>query len=493
MNINSILDKNIEILESDFKDCSDYIKRKFPVGDDKLQVYIAYIEQMADNKVIDRFVVENLMEELKWETTQDENQTSFEKIKNRCVARVDTKEISTIKDAETAILSANAILLIDGWDKGLVVSATGFPNRGIQASETEVVIQGAKEAFTEPMRLNTALIRRRIRDTRLKMKQSVVGKISGTNITLVYMEGLVREKVLFEVEKQLKEIQIDGVLDSMYVQQFLENNWKSVFPQMEVTERPDTAVGSLLEGRVVIIVDNTPFVIILPATLATFFQSPEDYCRRWQIVSFLRCIRYIAGILATTLPALYLAITLYHPSMLPTTLLLKMAGSRQNVPFPGVLEVFFMELAFEILREAGARMPAPIGGTIGIVGGIVIGQSAVEAGIVSPVVVIIVALTAICSFAIPHVSFVASIRLSKFFILFFSAVLGLYGFWLGILIVLTHLVTLKTYNIPYMFPFVSSDLNNYEDLKDSIIRLPLFMLRKRPLFANPKETDRMKK
>lgn len=492
MYISSILDRNIEILENDFKDCSDFIKRKFPVGDG-VEVYMAYIEQMSDSKVVDKFVTENLMTELKTGNSNYSNETIFEKIKNSCVARMDIKEMTSIEDVEAAILSANTVLFIDGWATGIVISATGFPNRGIQQSETEVVIQGSKEAFTEPMRLNTALIRRRIRDTRLKMKQSQIGDMTATNITVVYMEGLVRPQILSRVEQQLKNIKIDSILDSGYIQELIEKNWKSVFPQMETTERPDTASASLLEGRIVIIVDNTPFVIIVPATLNTFFQSAEDYSRRWQIVSFIRFIRYGAGIIATVLPGFYLAVTLYHPSMLPTSLVLKMASSRTNVPFPGVIEIFIMELAFELLREAGVRMPAPLGSTIGIVGGIIIGQSAVEAGIVSPIVVIIVAITAIASFAIPHVSLVASFRLTKFLILFLSAILGLYGFWLGVLIVLTHLVSLKSYEIPYLFPFVSSSTNDYSDLKDSIIRVPIFMMKKRPIFANPKETDRMKK
>lgn len=493
MDISNSIDNNIKVIENDFKDSADFVKRKFPVGKNGIWVYLAYIEQMADSQAIDRFVVENLMIELKDEDV-DENRkcTPFQIIKNRCVARTDVKEIKDIDTAETNIMSGNAILFIDGYSTAISISANKFPNRGIQQAETEVVVKGSKEAFTEPMRLNTALLRRRIKDTRLKMKQISAGDITGTNITIVYIDGLARTQILNEVEQQLNNIKMDGVLNSQYIQQVLEKDWKSVFPQIESTERPDKATGALLEGRIVIIVDNTPFVLILPATLNTFFQSAEDYAERWQIVSFVRIIRYCAGILATVLPGLYIAITLYHPSMLPTSLVLKMAGSRQNVPLPGVLEIVIMELAFELLREAGIRMPSPIGSTIGIVGGIIIGQSAVEAGLVSPIVVIIVSITAISSFAIPHVSLVASFRLTKFLILFMSAILGLYGFWIGIFIILTHLVSLKSYGIPYMFPFVSSAVNHYTDMKDSIIRVPLFMMKKRPIFANPKDTTRIK-
>lgn len=491
MQINSDINKNIEILENDFKDSADFVKRKFPIGENNIMVYIAYIEQMIDSQIIDRFVVDNLMTELN-SNIQSDKKNFVEAIKNKCIARIDIKEVNNIQDAETNVMNGSAIVLIDGSNIAITVSANKFPNRGIQQSETEVVVKGSKEAFTEPMRMNTALLRKRIKDTRLKMKQITLGQITTTSVTISYIEGIVRPQILKEVERQLRNNNIDGVLNNNYIQQLLELDWKSVFPQAETTERPDKAAAALLEGRIVIIIDNTPFVIIVPATLNTFFQSAEDYAERWQIVSFVRVLRFIAGILATVLPGLYIAVTLYHPSMLPTDLVLKMAGARENVPFPGVIEIFMMELAFELLREAGVRMPSPIGSTIGIVGGIIIGQSAVEAGIVSPIVVIVVSVTAISSFAIPHVSLVAAFRLTKFLILFLSAILGLYGFWLGILLILIHLVSLKSYNIPYMFPFVSSSINNYTDLKDSIIRVPLFMMKKRPLFANPKDVKRMK-
>lgn len=491
MQVSSDINKNIEILENDFKDSADFVKRKFPIGENNILVYIAYIEQMIDSQAIDRFVVDNLMTELNGDI-QTDKKTFIETVKNKCIAKIDIKEETDIQKAESNILNGSAIVLIDGSNTAITVSANKFPNRGVQQAETEVVVKGSKEAFTEPMRMNTALLRKRIKDTRLKMKQITLGQITTTSVTISYIEGLVRPQILKEVERQLRNTKLDSVLNSNYVQQLLETDWKSVFPQVETTERPDKATGALLEGRIVIIIDNTPFVIIVPVTLNSFFQSAEDYAERWQIVSFVRLLRFAAGILATVLPGLYIAITLYHPEMLPTELVLKMAGSRENVPFPGIVEIFMMELAFELLREAGIRMPSPIGSTIGIVGGIIIGQSAVEAGVVSPIIVIIVSITAICSFAIPHVSLVAAFRLTKFLILFLSAILGLYGFWLGVLLILIHLVSLKSYNIPYMFPFVSSSVNDYTDFKDSIIRVPLFMMKKRPIFSNPKNVKRIK-
>ncbi|MCL2699522.1 MAG: spore germination protein, partial [Defluviitaleaceae bacterium] len=267
-------------------------------------------------------------------------------------------------------------------------------------------------------------------------------------------------------------------------------NWRSVFPQAQLSERPDKVSASILEGRIAIIVDGSPFVMVVPVTFGTFFQSSEDYYERWQIMSFVRTLRYIAGIMAVALPGLYIALAVYHPSMLPTLFALKIAGARQSVPFPALVEILIMEAAFELLREAGIRLPAPIGSTIGIVGGLIIGQAAVEAGLVSPIVVIVVAITGIAGFAIPHVSMVSGFRLMKYVTLFASAALGLFGFWLAAFLILIHLVSLRSVGFPYMFPFASGEVNNYGDFKDTLFRLPAFMMKKRPIFANSKQTER---
>lgn len=489
------LDENIERLEEVFHDCGDLVKRKFPIGQDrKIWMYIAYIDLLVDRGIIEKSILEHLIVHVRGvpPTVGELKQSLLELTKDGGFATADIKEVDTFDEAALAILSGDTVLFMDGYDKVIVVATKGWPNRGVQQSDTEVVVQGPKEAFSEAFRMNTVLIRRRIRDTKLKVKQMQIGIRSRTDVGLVYLEDVVRPEILKEVEARLEKIHIDAVLDSGYIEEMIEDDWRSPFPQVQVTERPDKAAAAILEGRIVIVVDNTPFVLIVPATFNIFFQSAEDYYQRWNIMSFVRAIRYIAGFLSATLPGLYLALTTYHPSMIPTPLALAMAAARDKVPFPAVIEVLLMELAFELLREAGVRLPAPIGSTIGIVGGLIIGQAAVEAGIVSPIIVIVVALTAIASFAIPHVSMTAGFRMMKYISIVFSAVLGLYGFWLGGLIILIHLVSLKSFNIPYMFPFVSMGVNHYSDVKDSFIRLPVFRMHRRPIFANPKETVRMK-
>ena len=273
--------------------------------------------------------------------------------------------------------------------------------------------------------------------------------------------------------------------DSGYMEQLLEKRQYSPFPQLQMTERPDKTASALLEGRIALLVDNTPYALLLPSTLNTFFQAAEDYYDRWEIMSFIRLIRYAAALLAVALPGLYIAFSVYHPQLMPTALALKVAATRQAIPFSVVGEVLIMELAFELLREAGIRLPSPVSSTIGIVGGIIIGSAAVEAGLVSPAVVIVSALTGICSFVIPNISIVSGLRISKYLVIFLAAVLGLFGVWAALLLLLAHLASLTSYGIPYLYPFCSSSVNDDTDWEDSILRLPLSKMKRRPIFAKP--------
>jgi spore germination protein len=488
------LDSNIEEFEQLFQDCEDVVKRKFPIGKDKdIWAYIAYIDVMIDRRVIEESILEQLIIQVrdvpKAFTEKDEDSFTF--IKEGGLATADLKEVTHMDDAALAVLSGDTIIFIEGYDKALVIATKGFPNRGVQPPDTESVIRGSKEGFSEAFRINTVLIRRRIRDTKLKVKQIQIGTRSRTDVGLMYLDDIVRPQILTEIEERLGYFNIDSVLESGTLEQLIETEWYSPFPQTQVTQRPDKAASAILEGRVVIIVDNTPFALILPTTINCFFQSAEDYYQRWYIMSFIRVLRYCAAFLSFALPGFYIALTTFHPSMIPTQLAFSIAAAREGVPFPALIEVLIMEIAFELLREAGVRLPAPIGNTIGIVGGLIVGQAVVQANIVSPIIVIIVALTAISSFAIPSYSLTSAFRIIKYFMIFLSAMLGFFGFWLGILIILTHLVSLKSINIPYLSPYIAGDMNEYNDLKDSLIRMPTFMNKMRPIFASRDDKVRL--
>ena len=307
------------------------------------------------------------------------------------------------------------------------------------------------------------------------------------------MEDLVYPSMLEEIEKRIGRYEIDGVLDSGIIEQLSEEKWYSPFPQFQTTQRPDRAAMAVLEGRVVVLTDNSPTGLILPADYNSFIKTSDDYYNRWEIASFGRMIRYMASFFAMTMPGLYLAVTNFHTQILPTTLLLSFAAARQGVPFPAVVEVLLMEIAFELLREAGVRLPGAMGNTIGIVGGLIIGQAAVEANIVSPIVVIVVAFTALCSFAIPNEEFATAFRILKFGFIFLCSWLGFYGFLYGLLLLLIHLSHLKSFGIPYLMPFVGADLNGYEDERDSIIRQPLFWMKRRPIYAKRNRRIRLRK
>lgn len=494
MNISKDLDVNIKYFEDTFKDCGDIVKYKFPVGVNKdIWCYIVYVDGMIDRNLIDDSVMNVLIHQIREvpPTTDEIKNNIFDALKFGGITTADLNETEDIIKATDEILVGNTLLLIDGVSKALIISSKGYPRRSVSEADTEVVVQGSKEAFTEAFRTNTALVRRRIKDTRLKIKQSTVGRRTKTYIAMVYMDDVVRPEILKEAEDRIANIDIDGIIDSGYIEQLIEDDWLSPFPQIQMTERPDKVAAEVLEGRIAVIVDNSPFALIIPAVFPSFYQASEDYYERWQIMSFVRVIRYIAGFLAVSLPGLYIAMSVFHPSMIPMFLIFKMADARQSVPIPAVVEVLIMELAFETLREAGIRLPSSIGSTLGIVGGIIIGQAAVDAGIVSPIVVIIISLTGICSFAIPNISLVAGFRIMKYLIIIMSALFGLFGFWLAAILILIHLVSLKSFGIPYLFPFTSSELNNISDFKDTIFRAPLFMMKKRPIFANPNQKIRL--
>ena len=494
MKLYTSLEENVQEIERRFADCGDLVSRTFPVGErQENQMHITYIDMMVDRDLIETKIMRSLMQSIRQTPLSALYIKSdvFAALKNGGILTAEVEEKDDFDQITLAMLSGDTVLFLDGHAKAFVVSTKGWPNRGVPQAESEVVVQGSKEAFNEVFRVSSALIRRRIRDTRLKLKQMKVGRRSQTDVGLMYLEDVARPAILEEIENKIQNIDADAILDSGAIAQYIEDDWLSPFPQVEVTERPDKAAAAILDGRIVILVDTSPFVLIAPTTLNAMVQSSEDFYQRWHIMSATRFLRYVAGFLALALPALYIAVAVYHPSMLPTLLAYKMAGARQMVPFPAVVEVILMDFSFELLREAGIRLPGPIGGAIGIVGGLIIGQAAVEAGLVSPIVVIIVALTGICGFAVPSVQLVSGCRLMKYILIFSAAFLGLFGFWIGLLFILVHLVSLKSFGIPYMFPYASGEVNQFSDFKDTLIRLPLFMMKNRPIFANQNAKRRL--
>lgn len=489
--IRESIEENISKIKDTFKDSNDVVFREFNIGGpDGKKMFLCYIDGMADRLLLDDFVLMPLMlisREVKPDI-EDIRDRLVDSAKNSAMAVTDFKEVEKIEDAFTAILSGETALFIDGYNRAIIIATRAWPARLPTEPTAETVIRGPRDGLVETIRFNTALVRRRIRDTKLKVKQIQVGRRSKTDIALMYIDDITDKRVLQEVEKKIRNIDIDAIIDSGYIQQFIEDRQFSPFPQVQTTERPDVVAGAIYEGRIGILVDNSPFALIVPVTLNAFLQSSEDYYSRSSITTFVRYLRLLSGLLSIIAPGLYIGFISFNPGIIPAKLLLSIAATREGVPFPAFIEAFVMELTIEFLREAGVRLPRPIGSTIGIVGGLVIGQAAVQAGIVSPIMVIIVAVTAISSFAIPNYEVAAGFRLIRFVLMILAAIYGLYGFMLGFIGTLVHLVNLKSFGTPFMTPLAPLEIS---DIKDSVfLRLSWKFMKKRPEHLDPNDKRR---
>lgn len=487
--ISKELQKNEKRIKEICADCADIIQKKMKIGKRKqVECLLVYVESAISNLIMEDSALGKLLTQLE----EMEDEQIIPRMRENALGMADTAEFPELSGGMSAMLAGNALLLIDGYDKAIKIGTKGYPGLGVSKAESEKVLRGSNESFTESEKTNSALIRKRIRDTRLKVKEKPVGQHSHTMTALVYLEDLAYPDLVQKMEKELDSFEIDGVMDSGVIEQVTKETWYSPFPQYQTTERPDKAAMAILEGRIVLLSDNSPQALILPTTYHSFFQTPDDYYSHFLMVTFLRLLRYVAAFLAISLPGLYLAVTNFHTQILPTNLILSLSMAREGVPFPGVVEVILLEISFELLREAGIRMPGQIGNTIGIVGGLIIGQAAVTANLVSPMVVIVVAMTALCSFSIPNEELAEACRLVKFGVILCSSFFGIAGFVFAWFLLLSHLSRLKSFGIPYLMPFVSDEINRMAGWKDSVIKLPPWMMKRRPVFTKRGERIRFR-
>lgn len=484
------IDENEAYIRSKCKGCDDIIIRNMKLGGGaRVRCLVVHIEVAVENVALQDSLIGKLLSRL-WDMPVPE---IYPFLKDNCIGISDVSQLNTMDIAMQAMLAGNAIVFVDGYDQAIKISSKGYPNMGVSKAESEKVLRGSNEGFADAAKVNSALIRKRVRNTDLKVKELHMGERSDTLLSLVYLEGVVYEEYIKDIESRIKEYTIDGVLDSGMVEQLTEEQWMSPFPQFQTTERPDRAAMEVLNGRVILLCDNTPVGLILPTTFNSFIQVSEDRYNRFAIVTFQRVVRYMAVLFAMLFTGLYLAVINFHTQVLPTDLLLSFAEARKGVPFPSLLEVLFMELAFELIREAGVRMPGPLSGTIGIVGGLIIGNAAVDANLVSPMSVVVVAVSALSTFAIPNDDFAAAFRLVKYAFIMLGGLLGIFGLGLGVYYVLGHLAGLMSFGIPYLTPFVASELNDHQDGGDALIRTPFQWMKRRPIFARQDQRVRMRK
>lgn len=474
------LDENLKYIKNLLKDNSDIIFREFYIG--KYKAFLIYIDGMGDKILLNDFILETLMIE------KDEIR-GINDIKDKILTVTDIREEKDLSKAINSVLSGDTILSIETMVSCFVIASRLWPARSVSEPSGETAIRGGRDGFTEVLRFNTALVRRRIKDTRFKIIPKIFGKRSKTDTVIMYIDDIVNKDVLNKLNERLGKIDIDAVLDSGYIEQLIEDNKWSIFPQIQSTERPDVVAAAIYEGRVALIVDNSPFALIVPTTLPNLLQSPDDYYQRWVYSSLVRVIRIISIFLSLTLPALYVAVTSFHPAIIPTKLAFFIAASREGVPFPAYVEALIMEVCFAFLVESVIRLPKPIGATIAIVGGLIIGQAAVSAGIVSQIMIIIVSLTAITTFMTSNYGLTFAIRIVRFLLIIAASIMGLYGIMIALIVLTIHLIKLKSFGISYLAPLVNPDI---KDFKDMFVRLPFKYIKRRPAYMKTQDKIRQK-
>lgn len=488
--ISSNLHWNLSYIKEVIGNSSDIVIRDIKAGQSGLiDIGVIYTDGLADKTFVQDLVLDTLMVQIRDADVDhpDIHTDLFEFIKEKTLPIGEIKEIVQFETLFFHFLSGDTILLMDGFPKCLAIGSRGWADRGVQEPSSQTVVRGPKDGFSETLRTNTALIRRRIKDPNLWLETKQLGKKTKTDVGIMYIKGVANDKIVKEVHTRLDKIKIDAILESGYIEELIQDSTFTPFPTVFNTERPDTVAAALLEGRIAILVDGTPFILIVPALLINFFQASEDYYQRADIATLIRLLRYLSFFLALLTPSAYIAVTTFHQEMLPTPLLISLAAQRDGVPFPAIVEAIIMEITFEILREAGVRMPRAVGSAISIVGALVIGQAAVEAGIVTATMVIVVSLTAISSFVSPTFNMGIAVRILRFGFMILAGTFGLFGIILGLIAMVLHLSSLRSFGIPYLSPNAPFIL---QDQKDNFFRFPHWALFARPRLINQKDTDR---
>jgi hypothetical protein len=484
MHVSPKVDDNFRLLNEIFVSCSDIIYNQISFSKSTEKALLVFVSGLVNKEEIEYHLLKPLSE-LYDSSVKIDNLYNF--IKDKCITTAVVNEGNAFDELVFSLLSGSILLFVEDSKKAIILDGENIPGRSIETPNSEQTARGPNEAFVENIQDNVVLIRKRLRSPNLVVEKLTVGKRSRTPLALVYLKGVARKNLPEEIIEKIKSIDFDGIIDSAQVEQLIVKHRWTLFPQMLATERPDRIVGSILEGRAALIVNGTPFVLIIPTTFGIFLNSPDDYYGVPVVVSLIRMIRYLGLFVATSVASLYVALTSYHPGLIPTALALSITGTRVGLPFPIIFEVLFMELSLYLVQEAAIRLPKAIAPTIGIVGGLVIGQSVVQAGIASPIIVIIVAASAIASFTIPNYTMSLSVIIIRLFLIICSALLGLYGYVIGQILLLIHAASLENYGVKYLEDYSPFSFNR---VKDTFIRAPQHTIFKRPDYLEPVDITR---
>jgi spore germination protein len=491
LEVSKDIDDNVARLTNIMNNSFDIKVRRFKIGCVGVDAAIIYIESIADEDKIFNHIIKPLMAGSKDAVESGTGSANVINTIKESLASIGTvEEAETFDTAVLGITSGDTFIIVDGCTRGLIAGTKALAGRSIDEAKTEPSVKGSKEAFVENLKDNVGLIRKRIKDPNLTFETFKVGRRTKSDVVTVYVKGIIDESIVAEARKRIQAIDIDDAISASQVAHLISDSPHSIFPMHQVTERPDKVVASLLDGRLAILIDGTPDAVIVPVTLPMLMQSVDDYNEKWILGSAAILARYISLFTAMLLPALYIAFTSFHPEILPTIILFSITGTRSGVPFPAFAEAVLMAFILEALTEAGVRLPRVVGQTVSIVGGLVIGQAAVEAGIISPVMVIVISITAISSFSLPSYSLGLTVRILRFPFMILATILGALGISLGLLYMLGYVASLESFGVGYIEPLTSYRLR---DWKSVAIRAPQKLLTKRPELLNPEDTRRMRR
>ncbi len=472
--IKKSLEENLKALKAALGDAQDLKVHSFRFGaDNGLAGALIFI----DGLVSDSILTEGILRPLKnWQAGEGRLPAEAglpDLLAQEVLCASSAKNAVSVSELVTGCLWGDTVLLVDGCAGGLVINSKGWEKRTVSEPQSESVVRGPREGFTENLRTNTSLIRRKIRNGQLKMEQMTVGRKTHTGVCLMYLEGVANPRVVETVKYRIGKLDVESILETGYIEEYIEDAPFSPFSTIGYSEKPDVVAAKILEGRVAILVDGTPFVLTAPMIFAESFQTAEDYYNRSLYASMIRILRFIAFMITVFGPAVYIALVSFQHELIPITLLFSFAKAREGTPFPSFAEAIIMVFAFEILREAGVRLPRPVGQAISIVGALVMGDAAVNAGIVGAPMVIVIAITAVAGFLVPTQNDAAS--LLRIVMMALAAFIGFYGVAFGFLGMLVHLATLESFGVAYL-----GDFDDAEDAKDIFIRMPLWSMTKRP-------------
>ncbi|WP_246586552.1 spore germination protein [Cytobacillus gottheilii] len=472
-NISPNLQVNLFNLKQTFTLTPNLTFRELKIHEGKIDGTLVYLRDLADLKQIEEQIISPLY-------SKEGQQPSHTTI-------ADYQKTSYLQEVVNGLLNGDTVLLLSEHNEAYIYKTAGGPSRSIEDAIFETTLKGSHLGFSEQIGQNIALLQQFVPSPKLKIAEIKLKGELNKSVSLVYIDGVAKEEEIAELTRRITGIQGDHLINLGQLAEYIEDNHFSPFPQFRISERPDQATIDLFKGKICVLLDRSPSVLIAPGSIMSFFQSVDDYTTRWMLASFVRILRFVAVLISIFLPAIYISIVSFNYEIIPIRLLITIGESRAEIPFDPLVEALLMEITLEMLREAGIRLPAPVGQTVGIVGGIVIGQAAVEAGIVSNFMVIIVSLTAISSFIIPNYDMSLGVRLMRFPMMIIASLFGVVGIAVGFMTLLGHIVKLESIGTPYgtlLNPLQSSDF------KDSLIRFPIWKIGKSKQ-ASAKDHERL--